>query len=119
MAEYITKEQAINALLLKGQKSTRYKLGETWELNLFEIQEVINAMPAADVQLIRRGRWKLTNNPSFRKCSECGAWWGSDIADNYFTNYCPKCGADMRDVPDTDVGEIANVVEFKKRMERE
>ena len=42
---FITKKQAINALLLKGQHSTRYKLGETWELNLFEIQEAINAIP--------------------------------------------------------------------------
>ena len=50
MAEYITKEQAINALLLKGQKSTRHKLGETWELNLFEIQEAINTIPVTDVQ---------------------------------------------------------------------
>ena len=50
MAEYITKEQAINALLLKGQKSTRYKLGETWELNLYEIQEAINTIPVTDVQ---------------------------------------------------------------------
>ena len=25
-------------------------------------------------------------------------------------------GAELRDVPDTDVGEIANMIEFKKRM---
>lgn len=53
MAEYITKEQAINALLLKGQKSTRYKLGETWELNLFEIQEAINSIPPLDIKEVK------------------------------------------------------------------
>lgn len=52
-------------------------------------------VPSADVQPVKHGRWELTNNPSFRKCSECGAWWSSDITDNCFTNYCPKCGARM------------------------
>ena len=47
------------------------------------------------IQPVKHGRWELTNNPSFRKCSECGAWWSSDITDNCFTNYCPKCGARM------------------------
>ena len=50
----------------------------------------------SEMKPVKRGRWELTNNPSFRKCSECGAWWGIDIIDNIFTNYCPKCGADMR-----------------------
>ena len=45
-----------------------------------------------DVQPVRRGRWELTNNPSFRKCSECGKWHDRDV-----TNFCPHCGADMRD----------------------
>lgn len=44
---------------------------------------------------VKHGRWGLTNNPSFKKCSECGAWWSSDITNNCFTNYCPKCGARM------------------------
>lgn len=53
------------------------------------------------IQSVKHGRWKLTDNPSFRKCSECGAWWSSDITDNCFTNYCPKCGARM--IKDGDV----------------
>lgn len=44
--KYITKKDAINALLEKGQHSNRYKLGETWELNLLEIQEAIDKLPA-------------------------------------------------------------------------
>ena len=51
----------------------------------------------SEMQPVKRGRWELTNNPSFKKCSECGAWWGRDIIDNIFTNYCPKCGAYMRE----------------------
>lgn len=60
-----------------------------------DAMDFIDAIPAADVQPVRHGKWELTDNPSFKKCSECGAWWSSDITDNYFTNYCPKCGARM------------------------
>lgn len=58
--------------------------------------DILIDIPAADVQPVKHGKWELTDNPSFKKCSECGAWWSSDITDNYFTNYCPKCGAKMR-----------------------
>ena len=57
---------------------------------------ILDDINATDVHPVRRGKWELTNNPSFRKCSECGAWWDLDLADNIFTNYCPNCGADMR-----------------------
>lgn len=52
---------------------------------------------AADVQPVKHGRWELTNNPSFRKCSECGAWWGKEFTTNNYVNYCPRCGVDMRE----------------------
>lgn len=54
---YITKGDAVLALLEKGQHSKRYKLGESWELNFFEIQEAIDAMPATDVQPAKHGHW--------------------------------------------------------------
>lgn len=41
---YVSKGEVVLALLEKGQHSTRYKLGDTWELNLFEIQEAIDNM---------------------------------------------------------------------------
>lgn len=53
--------------------------------------------PYIEKEPVNHGRWESTNNPSFRKCSKCGAWWSSDITDNCFTNYCPKCGARMND----------------------
>lgn len=54
-----------------------------------------NRFLTTDVQKVKHGKWELTNNPSFRKCSECGAWWGAEFTDNIFINYCPKCGAKM------------------------
>lgn len=50
---YVSKGDVVVALLEKGQSSKRYKLGESWELNFFEIQEAIDAMPKADVSEIK------------------------------------------------------------------
>jgi hypothetical protein len=69
---------------------------EDGECNAWQvIHDMRNKREITDVQPVKRGRWELTDNPSFRKCSKCGAWWSSDITDNCFTNYCPKCGAKM------------------------
>lgn len=54
MNDYISRDDTKNALLNKGQHTTRYRLGETWELNFMEILEALNAIPAADVQPVDR-----------------------------------------------------------------
>ena len=98
MADYIDRNKAINALEYNN-KVFHYADSDKENIVLETVDklcQVLCEMPAADVQPVKRGRWELTDNPSFRKCSECGAWWSSDITDNCFTNYCPKCGADMR-----------------------
>ena len=46
----IYRQAAIDALLYKGQSSRRYKLGETWELNLDEITEAIGSVPSAQLE---------------------------------------------------------------------
>lgn len=84
------------ALKTKDMK-TLYKIKGAKEI-LDSVDTDLCYIPTADIQPVRHGQWELTDNPSFRKCSECGAWWSSDITDNYFTNYCPKCGAKMRGV---------------------
>ena len=48
MSDLIDREDAITALVEKGQNSKRYKLGEKWELNLPEIIEAINTIPSAE-----------------------------------------------------------------------
>lgn len=96
MADYLSKEEILQAFgcLTVKNPDDKYQHGMQDAIDCL-IPEVINEMGAADVQPIKHGRWELTNNPSFRKCSECGAWCSSDITDNCFTNYCPKCGARM------------------------
>lgn len=40
--DFITRHEVEIALLEKGQKSKRYKLGEIWELNFDEIREALS-----------------------------------------------------------------------------
>ena len=48
--DMIYRQAAIDALLYKGQSSRRYKLGETWELDLDEITEAIGSVPTQQAQ---------------------------------------------------------------------
>ncbi len=90
MAEYISKDRVL-CLIYATHSVGGFKTEEDY----LWLQEAVVDAATSDVQPVKHGRWKLTNNPSFRKCSVCGAWWGSDITNNCFTNYCPKCGASM------------------------
>lgn len=86
MAEYITKKAAINAV-----ENAPIKLFQSeWE----EIEEAINAAPAADVAPVVHGWWNADEN-----CSVCGenSTEGLDATkwDYWLPNYCPNCGAKM------------------------
>lgn len=48
MSDLISRQDAIYALLEKGQRSRRYKLGEIWELNFDEIREALATVPSAE-----------------------------------------------------------------------
>lgn len=52
-----TRREIEIALLVKGQKSKRYKLGEIWELNYDEIKEVLDELTPEDVQPC--GAWRM------------------------------------------------------------
>ena len=77
------------------------------------------AQYSTDVQPVRRGKW-LHDRKTQWKCSECGNFLDFDGLNcgRGSAFYCPNCGADMREVSDADAEEIANVIEFKKRMKR-
>ena len=45
--DIIYRQAAIEALLEKGQRSKRYRLGDIWELNFDEIREAIATVPSA------------------------------------------------------------------------
>lgn len=108
MKEYIEHEAAI-AVIEEKQKelcpvgmysrhavygSDREKF-DAWE----EIIEAIEAIPAADVRPVVRAHWKSVPHKRARVCSRCEAdepyKFADDDANVY--NFCPNCGADMRE----------------------
>ena len=68
-----------------------------------EIMAEVHYMPAADVVEVRHGRWLTTDGyPHRLYCSVCyktyakNAKWVNEL--DLPTNYCPNCGALMREV---------------------
>ena len=117
MDEYIEKPDMQYILHIRSNKKVEKRLIDYCLESVVDVFEDTGL--TADVQPAKRGRW---TGDEVIQCSNCnftlnGTSFGR-IVHKYFS-YCPKCGADMRNVPNTDVGEIANVVEFKKRMERD
>ena len=59
--------------------------------------KIVANFPAADVRPVVRGEWQFhmfTANSWGYECRVCHTTWDTP------TNYCPNCGADMRE--DTD-----------------
>ena len=55
------------------------------------------SVPTVDAKPVRHGRWIMlepygAHHTHRRKCSECG-----EIKAKELTNFCPNCGADMRE----------------------
>ena len=86
MAEYIEKDKVLGLL--------HYNCDEACSAVVTEIESI----PAADVALVRRGRWETKDGTC--TCSVCG---GAAIGreeehggfDHLLTRYCPDCGAKM------------------------
>lgn len=61
------------------------------------MQQLIKEAPTADVRPVVRGEWEVSM--WFITCSVCGYTSADtdDEGDRIATNYCPNCGADMRE----------------------
>ena len=60
------------------------------------LSELIDNAPTVDAEPVRYGHWEHLYGGQY-KCSNCGAWWGSEYADEITNDfyYCPNCGAKM------------------------
>ena len=57
----------------------------------------IKRAPAADVRPVVRGRWSWRTGSEYR-CTNCGRHTHVDeVMEDPAYNYCPYCGADMRE----------------------
>ena len=89
---FVTIRDVELAMLEKGQESKRYKLGETWELNLMEIREALNAISPTK---LKNGKWIHDGHHII--CDQCGTTMCDKDreGDAIPQNYCPNCGAKM------------------------
>ena len=62
----------------------------------------IEAIPAADVALVRHGKWVKSKmsawaSTQWYECSECGEPTASSYGHPARTNFCSNCGAKMKE----------------------
>ena len=98
MAEYIEREAAIAALteFRDDQTVSKYLSVENCLVARDAIEratKVLKSLPAADVELVKRGRWvqQPLNGTHIWRCSKC------ETIGSPQWNYCPKCGARMNE----------------------
>ena len=77
MSEYIEREAALSA--------------QNKSMNLSECRKRLERIPAADVRPVVRGNWK------HGVCQTCFFDWSKVAPLASAPNFCPNCGADMRE----------------------
>ena len=108
MAEYIKREDAINAVeslpTWWADEGGYYGGMQQPRVALLEPEDVINAIkniPSADVVEVKHGEWvdggvdgvgACDIEYRYNKCSVCGYEYSFPMK----YNFCPNCGADMR-----------------------
>ena len=92
MAEYIERETAIKELM----NDTPEQVGYSRE----DAADCIRYMDAADVALVRHGRWEEASDGDGIVCPFCRTDFCTIIYDTEYFNYCPNCGAKMDEKED-------------------
>lgn len=96
MPEYITKSDAVFCACKVLDKFGGCTMGAFCpDSGCREVREEFDKLPAADVKPVVRGKWERRNwGFDYDCCSVCG--YEHRYAGTF--NYCPNCGADMREV---------------------
>jgi hypothetical protein len=88
MNDYISREAVFQKFLERG----------SGYINELTMRDMINEIPAADVQPVKHGKWKtpVSVENDIKFCSICRneAYWNTDYGQQLF-DYCPYCGAKM------------------------
>ena len=91
MSDYISREDALDAM------------GDV--CGIADAEDRVRALPAADVRETKLGEWIYKNIDHFYTysltCPFCKAEYVDNVWDGYVSvesfNFCPNCGADMRE----------------------
>ena len=76
-----------------------------WHMSYDSILEAIQGAPAADVVEVVHAQWEIEmDNMGWNKhtCPNCGYVKRTDIHVSLGWNFCPMCGADIRERRDND-----------------
>lgn len=97
MAEYISREAAKLRIFEYG---VRHRNNSSISSACENLERQMNSIPAADVRPVVHGH--NTGNTRIFECSECGYGFSDIFLTNerdypIDPNYCPNCGADMRE----------------------
>lgn len=101
MAEYIKREDAIDAIMAVYVRTAGYKARE----RVFAAEEAVHRLPADDVAPVVHGEWIPISDGEMAECDKCGECY--EVSDNggmtafkLFRDYykfCPNCGAKMKE----------------------
>ena len=99
MIEWLDNIDKANQLrLLRGKKAK-------W-LDTKGVRHMVDTLPTVDAVEVVHGRWLFNPDSERYFCSACDkyaivqlhrGWDGTEYCEEYLTNYCPNCGASMRD----------------------
>lgn len=93
MAEYIDKRDLLSIIDERNRNTCNGKL------SCLQMKRMIEKIPEAEVAPVRHGHWIDCEDEysGYVRCSVCGDEFTCWEADCAHTDFCPGCGADMRD----------------------
>ena len=92
MYEYIERKE----IRMAYEKLIRSYVNGNSYIADWRFDEMIEKLPAADVAIVRHGRWETNSDrPDSLICSVCKC--GFDMWKHDPHNYCPNCGAKMQE----------------------
>lgn len=102
MAEYIERE-ALMKFPIRRDHYDRKNGNEHFINGIESVLEYAENLPAADVAQVVHGRWEKWNGDDRHHCTVCECYANAErdsygyIAYEFLDNYCPNCGARMKD----------------------
>lgn len=94
--KYIERKAIIKKLNEIGGCDASDDFGKGWDMAINAAAKAVEKLPAADVTLVRHGRWAIIEiscgigmKRKYYRCSECCK------ANVIRSNFCPDCGAKM------------------------